>query len=274
MSENRVKLFNKLNGLRGEIIELDWSPDKSYILQGKAIKYISVEKVKRQVSPVFKKVGVEFLPTFREPTLLPSTGSSHHWMIAVDVTLVDCDSAESYTSCAWGESVDSGDKGITKAQSVALKNWFFSTYNMADGIESSDMGDTVSARTYNSKTPMEVEIVKAKIAEAAKDSLEPAVSKEEPESKPKPVPETKEEPVPEVKEVSSDDVDIDSISSDYKLNINQAKSISTLYGNVLKAIEGGVLPEKIKGEFITDRRNISSAPEVLQFLKKYKSMLM
>lgn len=44
----------------------------------------------------------------------------------------------SQSACSYGEAADSGDKGVNKAKTCALKRWFLDTFHLTEGGEDPD----------------------------------------------------------------------------------------------------------------------------------------
>lgn len=135
-SDNESPLYKKISAMRAEIITKDWSDDKMYASGATRYSYLSADKVKRTLGPLFSKHGLEFRVKFSE--LTPEAGYGNvamHWAIRLDATLIDVDTGETETSTVYGEAGDVADKGIIKAQTAAIKQWVLAVFFIADGID-------------------------------------------------------------------------------------------------------------------------------------------
>lgn len=134
------QLLRKLSGMRSDVHKMDWSKDKSMIFQNKKqYDYLSYEKICRQISAMFEKHGLEFQVSDLElMSEAPVGNMAQHWIVKTMFTVYDVDTGYSISSNSYGEAADSGDKGVNKAKTCAIKRWFLGTFQLVEGGEDPD----------------------------------------------------------------------------------------------------------------------------------------
>lgn len=165
-SEARTAFLRKKNEARKKSMILDWTKDKALSYNGKiGYKYLSVEKMKRNLLPIFTECGLDFKFDYGNLTKQesPSAAMSEHWTLECIATLTDIDTGYYETTVVYGESSDSLDKGVSKASTYALKTWLSDTFMLIDGIDPDEAPDATSSRTFVPKTEKEQEEVKSKV---------------------------------------------------------------------------------------------------------------
>ena len=157
-----VGIYKKMNGFRADAIQLDWSDDK--MMTGKvAYKYLSTDKIKKQLAPILVKHGLEIELDFEDLQFVtPVSPLEKQCIITLKATFIDIDTGEKSSCKVYGEAGDFLDKAVSKAQTFALKEWLSSYLLLVDGIDA-DMGDT----RFQPKAPMETEAVRSKILDNA-----------------------------------------------------------------------------------------------------------
>ena len=200
----------RFNAFRKDALACDWAPDKYLSLpSNKGYQYISSDKCRRNIAPLLVKHGLEFVPEFSDLTMHPAYGNvPNHWSVKLTAHLVDCETGISQTSVVYGECGDTGDKGIIKAQTAAIKQWILQNNLLADGMDPDGVADSAenAGGTFHKKSPAEEAEVKSKVLSQGIKPAEPAKPRK-PAEKPKEVPkeapkeaskeEPKEEPVKE-----------------------------------------------------------------------------
>ncbi len=162
-SDNESPLYKKISAMRAEIITKDWSDDKMYSSGVTRYSYLSADKVKRTLGPLFSKHGLEFRVKFSELTPEAGYGNvSMHWAVRLDATLIDVDTGEAETSTVYGEAGDVADKGIIKAQTAAIKQWVLAVFFIADGIDP-DAADSGSANHGSFRNADDQETVRSRV---------------------------------------------------------------------------------------------------------------
>lgn len=173
-----------MNNFRKDVIALDWKDDGRVTFGGnKGYGYLSADKVKKQFAPLLAKHKLELIPEYSDlQCLSPRDSAISHFTVLFKCTLIDIETGDSVTGCAYGEGVDSGDKAIAKAQTAAFKAWAISSYSLADGIDP-EGGVVEQGFTIQSNT--EKEAVKSRVLDAAIAPPAPVVSAPAPAEKPK-----------------------------------------------------------------------------------------
>ena len=159
-------LLTKINALRADVLTKDWSDDKNFMMGGKVMyPYLSADKVKKTIAPLFHKHGLELLMNFTDLTERAEVGGfKQHWSIKLEATLIDVDTGAEITNVVYGEAGDVGDKGINKAQTAAIKQWVMSQFLIADGIDP-ESDSPMRSTSFVPKTREENEEIKSKILE-------------------------------------------------------------------------------------------------------------
>ena len=158
MTTNNKSLYKKINSLRADIIQCDWEGDKMISVGGGSYRYVSSKKVRSNFAPLLVKNGLEMDVKYRDLVALPSYNEKKpaHWMITLDVSLIDCDTGASRSYTVYGESSDMNDKGVAMVQTIALRQWILQEFLITDGFDPEDMGEDYQ-RNYAKKTPDEIE---------------------------------------------------------------------------------------------------------------------
>jgi len=167
--EEKAVLFDKLNKARKAVQECDWEKDKFLSYGGKTgYKYLSVEKMKRNLAPIFQRFGLELSMRFYDLVKHDSVGQmSQHWVVSLDVDVIDISTGCYIRSTVYGEAGDSGDKGVSKAQTYALKQWMANNFLLIDGIDPDAEDEDVPVKTFVPKSGKEQEEVKSKVLQNA-----------------------------------------------------------------------------------------------------------
>ena len=195
MNENemRTAFYKKKSNFRAAILTLDWSKDGLMALPGgRSYNYLSADKVKKNLAPLFPKFGLELEVDCEAVTQMEGIGNmSQHWIVKCNYTLIDVDTGYSVTKTSYGEAADSGDKGVGKARGHAFKRWAIEEFNLADGIDSDSTAYETGSR-YKPMTEEEEAKVMSKVQEkaiqraAALEASVPAPKSEKSAPAPKP----------------------------------------------------------------------------------------
>lgn len=263
-------LLGKINRMRADALKLDWSDDKMFTMAGRGggYPYLSADKIKKQLSPLFSKHGLEFKPDFVNlQSHAPIGNMSQHWTVTLNATIIDCDTGEGITYVANGEAADSGDKGINKAQTCAFKQWALSTFLISDGIDPDAANSDVSMK-FVPKTVAETEVIRNKLSEKAV-APSPISAKAESTSK---IPESVPESVP-AKEETEKTVSDDAAKSSYSLSTSHINAIAKLKETAVKMVAEGKIDESIPSEIDREMLTLSDGKQTVEFIKKYRMML-
>lgn len=183
----KTNVYTKLNKFRADAIQLDWSDDKMMSGQKVAYKYLSTDKIKKQLAPLLVKNGLELRLQFEDLQFLtPVNPLEKQCVVTLNATFIDIDTGEESTCKVYGEGGDFLDKAVSKAQTFALKEWLTSYLLLADGIDA----DALDAK-FQPKTSSETEVVRSKVLENAVKPPAPKAT----------VPKVVETPKPKVEEV-------------------------------------------------------------------------
>lgn len=304
LSENyladRVSLLKKLNAVRMDVLSMDWKPDKAYAVKGTPVPYVSLSKMKAQISPALARNGLELFIVFGRPEKLdPLDRMSQHWMIKLTVTLMDVDTGFAMYDEVYGEAGDLGDKGIGKAESYALKQWMSVKFMIADGIDPEDERED-TPMTFVRRTKEEEEEVKSKVLSQAMKVPAPAdqtpAPKEAPKKpskapEPKEVSKPEEEPVvaPEPEEAPSeaedapapadapepnppnhDPVSKPQFKEGFKPEGPQAKAIDRITQEWKKRFDEGQVSEESYAEMTRACEDIASPADAVAFIKRFR----
>lgn len=185
--KGKSNLYAKLNRFRADVIQQDWSDDK--MMSGKmSYRYLSTDKIKKQIAPLLVKHGLELELKFDDLQFQTPAGSlEKQCVVTLLATFIDIDNGESSTSKVYGEGGDFLDKAVSKAQTFALKEWLTSYLLLADGMDVDAMD--VNNR-FQPRSSSESEAVRSKVLENA---VKPPAPKPVEAPKPAPKPEVKEE---------------------------------------------------------------------------------
>lgn len=294
-NKDRIAFLKKKAEARKAASQLDWTKDRNFSYGTKpGFKYLSVEKMKRNLLPVFLDAGLDFKFDYQNLQKSEAIGSmSQHWTLECVATLTDIDTGYFETTTVFGEAGDSGDKAIGKASTYALKTWLSDTFMLIDGIDPDAEPEMVSSRSFVPKSDKEQEEVKSKVFANAipptpknvpgtmKDSGDPTKVPEPPEPQVKPKASGKKvaiPPVPEPKlpdrpmspaEQALETLRIEAIKS-YTPTAPQQKvfdRIFAYYGSLGK--KGEITPE-FAAQLSKDRSEIKNATEAVAFIRKYE----
>ncbi len=179
-----AQFYRKLSELRKQILSKDWKDDKTFPMGGKAVGFVSSDKVKKTIAPLLCQAGLELVSQFSDLSFINQSPSQTHAVVKFTAQLVDVDTGYCGSeSCAYGAATDSGDKAVGKAQTYALKYWIMSQFLITDGIDPDAVYD--SAPSFYRKSPEEQEEITSKVL--GKGMAVP--------EKPKIAPKPKQEPV-------------------------------------------------------------------------------
>lgn len=128
-----------MSKFREMAIQSDLKPDKSYSLKGNVIRYVSIGKYKRILSPIFVRAGLEFSFHMIGVEDLPLVTR-----ITVEFTFTDVATGERLTDTIIADGSNTQpDKAIPIAMSYALRMLLSVRFMLEDGIDYDD-GESVS----------------------------------------------------------------------------------------------------------------------------------
>lgn len=268
-----------------DILKCDWSPDMAYQVQGNIVRYVSLSKMKANIAPIFQSHGLLLNLSFDKPEILAPAGKlAQHYMIRMEVTLTDAGSGFSTKDVVWGEAGDTGDKGITKAESYAFKQWLSTKFMLADGIDIEDEQMQDQPR-FTKRSEAETEEMKSKVLSNAVKPETPVPAKEVSEEVPvkqsaekASVKTERSNGVQKAPKVAPEDKSVEPEkpkdipnAEGYKLEGPQAKAINKIIADWEKrAKEGRISPEEYNA-MSADVVSIASPADAVAFIKKYRA---
>ena len=272
--EAKRGLYRKISGLRQELLTLDWSDDKIMKAASMSYPYLSTDKVKRNIAPLFHKHGLEVRVYYDELEPRPAVGDfTSHWTVRINVEFIDMDSCATVTYHAYGEATDKNDKAINKAQTSAFKQWVMSTFGISDGIDPEMV--IGGGGSFHRRSEEEEEEVRSRVLANAEKP--PAPKPPAPKKAPKkeePAPEVHEEPkaepapAPEAQE--SPKVEDDAPAPGYKPMGVQAKAIDRITSVYEQRAKAGEISPEEYNQMSMDCASISSVKDATAFIKKYR----
>lgn len=260
-------LYAKMNKLRALVIQQNWEDDK--IFKGGAgftggYGYISADKVKKNLAPLFAECGLELRMNFSDLQSFEAIGNmKQHWVLKLTARIIDTETGAYDESVVYGEAGDSGDKGINKAQTCAVKQWAFHNFLIADGIDPDAFNVIQPTEVKFNKTPEEREEV---LSKARAHAMEP----------PAPEPKVKmEKAVPATMELKKDAkvgaVPVKEDAPKFELAGPQKNAINKILERVKKENEEGQWGPEEYDEFDSMYHEISSSKDAAAFIRKYRN---
>ena len=252
--EDIKALFTKINALRADILTKDWSDDKNFMMNGKIMyPYLSADKVKKTIAPLFHKHGLELVMNFTDLTERAEVGGfKQHWSIRLEATIIDVDTGAQTTNSVYGEAGDVGDKGINKAQTAAIKQWVMSQFLVADGIDPESDSPMRTNPPFVSKTQAETEEVKSQI-------LSKTV-------KPAPAP-----PAPPAKKQTAPAVEPPKAVAE-EIAVPQVKAMDKIVATIGDRAREGAFDYDEYQNIAAERENVTSSAEAVAFIRKYRTL--
>jgi len=297
--EDRIAFLKKKNEARKAASKLDWEKDKAMSYGNKpGYRYLSIDKMKRNLLPVFMGLGLDFNLSYRSVEDKGAIGTlPAHWIIECEVTLTDMDTGYSERTTVFGESGDVLDKGLSKASTYALKTWLSDTFMLIDGIDPDmDPTEMVVSKTFTPKTDKEKDEIKSKVlsngvkpeetvqptaepskpAKPAKPKAAKPAKPEEPEkTEEAPAePEKKEEPAKEEHVKTPAEEAIDKLKAEavaaFKPSIPQQNMINRIMAKWSEQLENGEVTQEQYDAMMKDKGDITNSTSAVAFIKKYK----
>lgn len=162
-----MTVINKIDRFRGLAIALDLAPDKRYTLKSGVVEYVSISKFKRQLAPLFGKVGLDFKFNILDVTDIPTTYSvvgekvsadgsvvktfvtnNGRTRVKVEFILTDVENGDEDRSVLISDvGLDNIEKAIEIALSYSMRAYFTNRFMLVDGIECDEVGDLITEGT-------------------------------------------------------------------------------------------------------------------------------
>lgn len=294
MSENKANELTfeeKLLSLRAELMKQDWEDDGVFSIPSRpsgGYTYLTASKVKRQFNPCLVKTGLDMQVVFSELTKHEPIGSmTQHWTVKCTMTIFDRigtgglaglvagDRSVSYE--AYGEAGDSGDKGVNKAQTDAIKQIVFNEFLIADNSDPDENSADIEVPPVGRRIPTkaEQEAVKTKMADKAvqvppKDEEPPkAVKKPLKKSEPKPA-----EDKPEVPETPSEvpEVEATPVPAEEEPPVNRLQKavIDKIVNEARTLAEDGLMTESEFDAIELEAQKVRTSKQASDFIVKHR----
>lgn len=296
--DRRAALLYKKSLLREDIVRENWSDDKFLKIGGGGFGYVTVDKLKRVLAPLFHRNGLELTVDFDQLEFRGSTNNnSQWWTVRAIISVIDIDTGEFDESYAYGEGSSNSEKGVSVAQAIALKQWFLHNYLLVDGIDADGTSDSGS---YYKKSPEEQDEIKSKvlskgIAPAGNDEVKKRVeelkkkrmggaqTQTEPESNPseKPAEKPAEKPVESVEDAKVEQPAEAPVEAkedapkdvSFIPNTLQKKTMDNIVKHYNDYAKNGKVSVEDYNQMSMDRASISCHKEAVEFIAKYKDIL-
>ena len=275
--EDRIAFLRKKNEARKIASGLDWEKDKAMSYGSKpGYRYLSVEKMKRNLLPVFMNVGLDFKLDYESIEDRGELGSMPvHWTIACKATLTDIDTGYSETTTVFGESGDVLDKGLSKASTYALKTWLADTFMLIDGVDPDMAPESVPVK-FIPRTDKEQDEIRSK---AFANGVKPEEPAEEPKEEPKPKKMMKDsgDPLakPKEEEKKPGEVAIEKLKEEavasFKPTVPQQNMINNILAKWSEKAKNGEITAEEYEQFSKDMSEIHNNSMAVAFIKKYRS---
>lgn len=169
---SKESFYVKLSKFRGILNSQDWSLDGFNEKQN--YHFLSHRKMKSNVSKALVEAGLEWRVDFSDWSKEQEIGMmKQHYIIKAVAVITDIDNPDDYVEMvAFGEASDSGDKGMTKAQTSAFKALIANNLMVSEmdeeGEEVESTNDAIKGEA-RSNYEAKQEIIKSKvIRESAK----------------------------------------------------------------------------------------------------------
>lgn len=266
-----ASVLKKISAMRGAVLIQDWTPDKMMKIgsdKSKWYPYLSIDKMKGNLNPLFVKYGLEVVISYEELTFRGAIGNmSQHVTLTMVADVIDIETGEYIRYRTQGEAGDSGDKALSKAQTYALKSWLSGTFMLADGFDPNFIDDSdvpEGFRQFNRKTPTEEVEMKSAVLDkgikpvapaAPAKPVKPVVKAEKPAEAPKA--EVKPAEAPKVKK------------ADTKLTPIQNSTMDKIMASCLKDVEDGVMTSGEYDAISLERAAVENQSDAVDFIAKY-----
>ncbi len=263
MTDEKKTLGMKLNAFRKDAIVLDWKDDgRVEFKAGGSYKYLSADKVKKQLSPLLAKHGLELKFEYSDLTRVSAPESSvYHFTLKLTAMILDMDTNESLSSQIYGEGADTGDKAIPKAQTAALRMWLTTFLLIADGIDP----DAEPRSKFNSSSAEKEEMRSAALEKAIPPKMKPAESPQSPQNLAEKPDEISDEETP-TPTVGAPQNEVKTA----KLASPLVKTIENISASMLKKSQNGTIPLWEYEAYVNERDAAKTTADYSALIKRYK----
>lgn len=272
-SKKTQNLYDRLNEARKTIQSMDWSFDDHYnISANKTVFFVSTGKLKKQIDQALAGSGLEMTVRYSDLQSNVVMGTIH-WIVKLEAAIYSSDDPSVCDiSYAYGEGVDQGDKGVSKAHTYALRNWLLNKFMIAGEPDNQDSAPGTFSRSED--TPE----VRSKIAALG---VKPTAPKTAPKVAPKAPAKPAEAPkeAPKAEEPKEEPKAAQSVlktvaeeaPAGFVLEAPYKTPVNDIVDSFTKAAETGEVQVEEYNEMSMSRAEIKSNAEALAFITKYKT---
>lgn len=270
-NEDKLSFLRKVQSFRTDLTKCDWSDNKMCNLKTGSFAYISSDKIKAQMNPVFIKNGLHWKINYRDAKLLtPVDTTPVRWLVTLETELTDVDTGYTESYVTFGEGSDYGDKGLAKACTYALKTWLSDLGMIANGIDPDAVSGTSSA-TFVPRSPSEEVKVQSKISASPSVVKPPMVAPKSPKTDVVKSPAKPAEHKEAVKSEPSKGAVSDSSKAQGGAPITtmQSKTIDGIVAKWTKAGEEGKVDAETYNRMSADKLDVKTSADAARFITKY-----
>lgn len=129
-----MKILEALSAAMGDICRLGIGKARKANAGGANYNFRGIEDAMNEMSPILVRHGIIVLPQFTEQTITerakgdPSEGKAMRFAVVKGTFEFYATDGSMVKASCYGEAMDSGDKAMTKAQSVALRTCLFDSF--------------------------------------------------------------------------------------------------------------------------------------------------
>lgn len=136
MTDENKEIRKKIAELSKRISECDWTPDKSYLIKGHPIDYVTGQKIKRLTRPILNELGLIMSVQIADVQPLAACGvKENHVLIRGFIVLTDAESGQHMDYPVISEGADAGDKAVLAGVSYLKRLFWISNFDIIDGME-------------------------------------------------------------------------------------------------------------------------------------------
>lgn len=276
--EMKLAFLKKMQAFRTDLTKCDWSDNKVCNMKGSgSFPYISTDKIKAQMNPVFIRNGLHWHINYEDARMLTESNVSPiRWIVTLSANVMDVDTGYSETTKVFGEGSDYGDKGLAKACTYALKTWLSDMGLIASGIDPDAVyGSTTGSfvpRSPSEEVKVQSKIAtapsivkpptvapKAPVADVVKSPVKPAEHKEPKADKPDDV----KKPAPVAPKAQEKDAPITPM---------QNNAIEGIVAKWTKAGAEGKVDAEVYNRMSADKLDVKTSADAAKFISKYMNV--
>lgn len=144
-------------------------------LGGAQVRYRGIEDAMNEMSPILVKNGITVTPSYSDLSITerargePSEGKSMRFAIVKGSFTFSADDGSSVVCTCYGEAMDTGDKAVTKAQSVSFRTALFQQFVIPTSATAIDPEDGGDEEGVDDSSAIELWVGRVKAADTADD---------------------------------------------------------------------------------------------------------